>query len=406
MEEYYDKIPPYVILSHTWGPDSEELTFRDVERGKINKPGTGPDKLRGCCRQARQEGYRYAWIDTCCIDKTNMVELGEAINSMFRWYEQASCCYVYMADVSSADNPHQHDSMFRSSRWFRRGWTLQELLAPKHLRFYSSDWRSLGSKRTLSTVIENITGVPRSILLGTVKLPAASVAQRMSWAARRDTKREEDQAYCLLGIFDVTMPMIYGEGGERAFLRLQEQIMNRTRDDSILAWGIDPNESPTSEPAQVAIGRILAAAPSDFANSSRIVCRYQSHGLLPLPELSGGGLRVSLPVHTTPAGRTVGLLCCGPEHNMEHVVGIPLAPAASGAVDEYIRPWGCAAVLQPKPAQASARLIYIRNDIHRAITTAGRSQRYLAYGASAGTLSEREGEHRHSLDFHPDLDVS
>src|SRR5436190_21736523 len=114
MEEFYDKIPPYVILSHTWGPDSDELTFRNVEEGKIDKPGIGSIKLQGCCRQARQDGYGYAWIDTCCIDKTNLVELSEAINSMFRWYKQASWCYVFMSDVPSDDNPRKNGSKFRS----------------------------------------------------------------------------------------------------------------------------------------------------------------------------------------------------------------------------------------------------------------------------------------------------
>ena len=379
MEEFYNNIPPYVILSHTWGRDSEELTFRDVEGKEIDKPGIGSIKLRECCRQARQDGYGYAWIDTCCIDKTNIVELGEAINSMFRWYKQASWCYVYMSDVPSDDNPRRSGSKFRSSRWFGRGWTLQELLAPKDLRFYSSEWRSLGTKGELSEVIESVTGVPRPILIGITELYAASVARRMSWAARRDTKREEDLAYCLLGIFGVTMPMIYGEGGEQAFLRLQEQIMKTTRDDSILAWGIDTNQSPTNDSAQIVTGRILAARPFDFANSKHIVSRHQSAAFKDSMELSSGSLRAYLPVHTTPAGRTVGLLRCGPDYDMEQVVGIPLAQAGSESVDEYIRPKGYAAVLQPKFTQdVSTRLIYISNSHEANMTTDG-SQRYLLY---------------------------
>src|SRR3569833_150318 len=295
MEEFYDTTPPYDILSHAWGPDIEELTYQDVKGKENDKPGIGSIKLHGCCRQARQDGYRYAWIDTCCIDKTNLVELGEAINSMFRWYKRASWCYVYMSDVPSDDIPRRSSSKFRSCRWFGRGWTLQELLAPERLRFYNSEWRPLGTKGELGAVIEKVAGVPQPILVGITKLHAASVARRMSWAARRVTKREEDLAYCLLGIFDVSMPMIYGEGSEKAFLRLQEQIMKTTRDDSILAWGIHANEPP-NDSAQIIAGRILAAAPSDFANSGRIISHPQFTASMHSMELSGGGLRVYLPV--------------------------------------------------------------------------------------------------------------
>lgn len=133
-----DKVPPYAILSHTW-KDDEELSFRDIEEGKINKPGIGSVKLQRCCKQAERDGLGYTWIDTCCIDKTDSVELGEAINSMFRWYRKAFICYAYLSDVPGDDNPRNLGSEFRKSRWFKRGWTLQELLAPQSLHFYSSD---------------------------------------------------------------------------------------------------------------------------------------------------------------------------------------------------------------------------------------------------------------------------
>ena len=214
LEEFSEEdAPPYAILSHTWGNDSEELTFRQVVNGETDKGNLGSIKLRGCCRQAQKEDLGYAWIDTCCIDKTNLVELSEAINSMYRWYNRAAVCYAYLADVPDNDDPPRPGSKFRSSRWFQRGWTLQELLAPKHLRFYNAEWRSIGTKGTICTVIKNITRVPQQYLLGIASLHSASVAQRMSWAAQRRTKRAEDIAYCLLGIFNVTMPMIYGEGG-------------------------------------------------------------------------------------------------------------------------------------------------------------------------------------------------
>ncbi|EHK16130.1 uncharacterized protein TRIVIDRAFT_130613, partial [Trichoderma virens Gv29-8] len=237
LEEFSEgSIPPYAILSHTWGKDSEELSFREMENGKIGTLDPGITKLQGCCQQAVKDGLGYAWIDTCCIDKTNLVELSEAINSMFRWYNRASVCYAYLSDVPGGDDPSKLGSKFRTSRWFQRGWTLQELLAPKHLQFYNSEWKCIGTKGTISNLIKNITLVPRPFLLGIAELHAASVAQRMSWAAQRQTKRPEDRAYCLLGIFGIAMPLIYGEGGEQAFFRLQEQIMKTTRDDSILAW--------------------------------------------------------------------------------------------------------------------------------------------------------------------------
>ncbi|PTB72073.1 HET-domain-containing protein [Trichoderma longibrachiatum ATCC 18648] len=265
LEEFLeDSIPPYAILSHTWGSDSDELTFRQVENGEIDKQTLGSIKLRGCCQQAQKDGLGYAWIDTCCIDKTNLVELSEAINSMYRWYSRASVCYAYLSDVPDNDVPPRPGSKFRSSRWFQRGWTLQELLAPKLVRFYNSEWRSIGTKGTICAVIKNITRVPQQYLLGITSLHGASVAQRMSWAAQRQTKRAEDMAYCLLGIFNVTMPMIYGEGGEQAFFRLQEQIMKTTRDDSILAWGL--SDGPR-KPAMDDKGELMGVADLDQTES-------------------------------------------------------------------------------------------------------------------------------------------
>ncbi|GAB1312649.1 hypothetical protein MFIFM68171_02859 [Madurella fahalii] len=387
LEEFLDyKTPPYAILSHTWGGDVEELTFRDVEERRIDKPGVGSVKFRGSCQQAEKDGLGYVWIDTCCIDKTNLVELSEAINSMFRWYRRASLCYVYLSDVPGDDDPRKPMSKFRTSRWFGRGWTLQELLAPKKLKFYNSGWGYLGNKGTMRTLIEKITGIPRQILLGITELYSASVAQRMSWAAGRDTKRKEGLAYCLLGIFGVTMPMIYGEGGNQAFLRLQDQIMRTTRDDSILAWGLSTEDAPARDPGHVdegTAGRILATAPSDFANSRRIVCRQQSSGSLNSLDISGGRLRLHLSLLTTSAGGTVGLLNCGPEHDPQQVVGIPLAQTASGASDEYVRPRGCHTVLQPITASSvPPRLIYIRNDSQRK-ESAGAKQQYWLYDEDA-----------------------
>ncbi|KAL7790944.1 hypothetical protein V8C37DRAFT_410556 [Trichoderma ceciliae] len=365
LEEFLDyRAPPYAILSHTWGDDCDELSFRDVEDGNIDKPGVGSVKFQGCCQQAEADGLGYAWIDTCCIDKTNLVELSEAINSMFRWYQRAKICYAYLSDVPSDGNPRKRGSdRFQRSRWFQRGWTLQELLAPKTLRFYSSEWRYLGTKGSLSASITKVTGIPRQFLLGIARLDSASVAQRMSWAAHRDTNRKEDLAYCLLGIFDITMPMIYGEGGDRAFFRLQEQIMRTIRDDSILAWGLGLHETFASDSGLAFTGRILAAAPSDFANSGNIIRRERSLTFTSSVEMSGGNLRAYLSLFTTPAGQIIGLLNCGPEDDLQQVIGIPLIKLTTGSSEEYARPRGCYSVLQPATVSgAIPKPIQIKHD--------------------------------------------
>ncbi len=220
------------------------MSFQDLKSGNTNGPGY--QKLLGCCNKSRREGFRYTWIDTCCIDKSSSAELSEAINSMFSWYSKAQVCYAYLSDVDGlgSDNPGQPSSSFWQSRWFRRGWTLQELLAPLEVVFFNKDWVEIGTKTTLASVISSITRIaPRALdrpLCGSERVPHPchrhSVAEKMSWAAFRETTREEDRAYSLLGLFDVNMPLLYGEGGEKAFARLQQEIMKQSSDDSILAW--------------------------------------------------------------------------------------------------------------------------------------------------------------------------
>jgi hypothetical protein len=222
-----DKTPPYAILSHTWG--AEEVSFVDlVDRSGRSKAGYR--KILFCGKQAARDDLRYFWVDTCCIDKRNNTELTKAINSMFRWYRNAAKCYVYLSDVStSASNVSAEmcqsawEADFRGSRWFTRGWTLQELLAPASVAFYSSQGKHLGDKQSLAGVIYEITGIPIRALHGH-SLGAFSVVERMAWAAKRQTTEEEDGAYCLLGIFNIFMPLIYGEGKESARKRLRKEI--------------------------------------------------------------------------------------------------------------------------------------------------------------------------------------
>jgi hypothetical protein len=221
-----EDIPCYAILSHTWGADGDEVTFNDLQNGS-GKSKAGYAKIRFCGEQARKDGLQYFWADTCCIDKANHTELSEAIASMFRWYRDAVKCYVYLSDVSvhNDDNSQTErtwESAFRKSRWFTRGWTLQELIAPKSVEFFSREGECLGNKITLERQIHEITQIPIAALRGT-SLSHFSVDERMRWAEKRDTKRKEDKAYCLLGIFNVFIPLIYGEG-ENACIRLKEEI--------------------------------------------------------------------------------------------------------------------------------------------------------------------------------------
>lgn len=230
-DDLLEDIPPYAILSHTWGPDKEEVTFKDITDGS-GRDKAGYVKINFCANQARQHELGFIWVDTACIDKTNQVELSEAIVSMYRWYANATKCYVFLSDVSgckrdSARNVQQWEPALRKSRWFTRGWTLQELLAPQVVEFYSREGVRLGDKQSLEHIIFEVTGIPETVLCGGCLFDVDPV-ERMRWASKRETKRVEDRAYCLLGIFDVSMPVIYGEG-ERAFDRLKDEIARSYR---------------------------------------------------------------------------------------------------------------------------------------------------------------------------------
>jgi hypothetical protein len=231
-----DKIPRYAILSHTWG--EQEVAYKDLQNNKDIEDVDarlkgGYQKIFFCATQARRDGLDYFWVDTCCIDKANNAELSEAINSMFCWYQRASTCYVYLSDVSVSDKISDAEAFpiawrkdFRSSRWFTRGWTLQELLAPPSVEFFCEQGKRLGTRVSLQQEIHEITQIPIAALRGH-SLRDFSVEDRMDWAGKRTTTREEDKVYCLLGIFGVFLPLIYGEGEAYAKLRLKEEIQKR-----------------------------------------------------------------------------------------------------------------------------------------------------------------------------------
>jgi len=227
VERIGNNIPRYAVLSHTWGADEEEVTFRELLDG-TGKTKAGYRKIRFCGKQAVNDNLQYFWVDTCCIDKSSSTELSEAINSMFRWYRDAARCYVYLSDVSVSGSVgdeffRRWEPAFKGSRWFTRGWTLQELIAPASIEFFSKEERRLGDKQSLEPTLHEITGIAIQALRGS-PLCYFSVDERMSWAAKRKSKREEDEVYSLLGIFDIHMPLIYGEGRKKALVRLRKEI--------------------------------------------------------------------------------------------------------------------------------------------------------------------------------------
>jgi hypothetical protein len=227
LTEFFDDIPEYAILSHRW--EAGEVTFADLMNG-TGKDKTGYGKIEFCGKQARSDGLKYFWVDTCCIDKSSSNELSEAINSMFCWYQKSARCYVYLSDVSIRERKASDtsaectwESAFRASKWFTRGWTLQELLAPRSVEFFSWERNRLGNKGTLEQQIYEITGIPATALRQH-SLSQFEVDERFSWAKSRQTTRREDKAYSLFGIFNVQMPLLYGEGEVKAFQRLREAI--------------------------------------------------------------------------------------------------------------------------------------------------------------------------------------
>jgi hypothetical protein len=218
-----DRLPPYAILSHTWGP--EEVTFADLTSGCAQRKA-GYRKIEFCCEQAALDKLQYFWVDSCCINKESSAELTEAINSMLRYYHGAVKCYVYLSDVSASTSGASQSAWeadFRRSKWFTRGWTLQELLSPACVEFYSAQHQRLGDKESLYPIIHDITKIPVEALRGQ-PLDTFSIEVRMKWAAGRQTTKDEDRAYCLLGVFNIFMPLIYGEGKDSALRRLQREL--------------------------------------------------------------------------------------------------------------------------------------------------------------------------------------
>ncbi|RPD75483.1 hypothetical protein L226DRAFT_545375 [Lentinus tigrinus ALCF2SS1-7] len=232
----------YAILLHVWEDVDHTQSFHDIRAIHARCVVSGEDphslvteKVCRFCLIAEQAGYEWIWLDTCCIDKTSSTELSEAINSMWAWYQDAGICYAYLCDVGDDDDPQVSDSEFRRSKWHTRGWTLQELIAPREVIFLSKGWFAIGSKISLVAVVAEITKIDDTVLAQTYmfSLSRCSIARRMSWVSRRQTSRIEDRAYSLLGILGISMPIIYGEG-RHSFTHLQIEILRHTQDHMLV----------------------------------------------------------------------------------------------------------------------------------------------------------------------------
>ncbi|KAI1777267.1 HET-domain-containing protein [Hypoxylon cercidicola] len=288
LKQFHREITPYAILSHVW-VDREEVSFREfIDMGPSTKTKSGYRKIRNACNIAKLDGIDWMWIDTNCIDKSSSAELTEAINSMFNWYRHSTACYAYLDDVPHLDwsQPVETLLYFRQSHWFLRGWTLQEMIAPPRLEFYSQQWRKIGDRNDLAGQISVITGIETPLLhASTEDLQQVSVAKKMSWAAR--TTRVEDIAYCLLGIFDVNIPLLYGEG-PKAFMRLQEEIIKSCNDHTIFCWSRNG-----SVPAEWT--SMLAPSPAAFLDAGHYMPVHAWD--VPMPcSMTNLGVSISLPV--------------------------------------------------------------------------------------------------------------
>ena len=302
-----EPFPEYAILSHRWG--DQEVSFQELEAG-LGTEKDGYQKITTFCAKARNRGFKWCWVDTCGIDKTSSAELSEAINSMYKWYEMSAVCFVYLPDVTAQILRDGSFSFrgFGSSSWFTRGWTLQELIAPHCVEFYNSEWIYVSDKLSRADKLSDITGVDEGVLLGTSPVRASSIAKIMSWASKRVTTRKEDTAYCLLGLFGIHMPLLYGEG-ERAFIRLQEEILKQPSDQSLFAWNPVDEASNSASSKKDPICGIFAPSPACFAETGDIV---------PLPgywdtesTLTNRGVRLRMPFKCDKSNNNfIGILCC------------------------------------------------------------------------------------------------
>jgi len=342
---------------------------------------TGWFKIENACRLALSFGLCYVWIDTCCIDKSSSAKLQEAINSMFRWYELANICFAYLADVSASEDLSVEGSSFRRCRWFKRGWTLQELLAPIEVAFYDKTWKPISTRGNITDLIGAITGIRPLYLSYAYRregmchtLSTVSVAERMSWMDRRETTRPEDLAYCLLGIFDINMPMLYGEGS-KAFQRLQEEIMKKSDDNTLLSWGYQELCSNWLLEEE----SLLAPHPCSFRGCRDIEpCSMEGFNAASF-SMNQRGLQMNVPIRFDLTHQLLAymILSCSPrletecfpeESTLKTFVAIPLISASAckefqrgqgTQKGEYLRPKWCRPTLVSEEFLSQAKSISI-----------------------------------------------
>ncbi|KIJ62086.1 hypothetical protein HYDPIDRAFT_114928 [Hydnomerulius pinastri MD-312] len=283
-----EEIGKYAIFSHRWLPIGEiifgkisgEITLAHLAGLCTPSELGGLEKLRQFCTKARELGCSLAWADTCCIDKTSSSELDEAIRSMFRWYRSAHICVIYLAGSTALED-------MEDDAWFKRGWTLQELLAPARIKFFSKDWEPLCQSENdklnpeITRRIERKTTIPESQLRDFQPAPH-DIPIRMAWAANRVTTRVEDRAYSLIGIFDVNLIIAYGEG-KSAFGRLMEAIYQKRPHYEVFLWERRPADDHAS--------RAFPASPESYLS-------YDG------PELSDRAFKADDPTNRVWAGRS------------------------------------------------------------------------------------------------------
>lgn len=366
--EFFDnsEAPPYATLSHTW--DGDEVTFEDFHDVEKRQAKQGWQKIRATCRIAQDDGLGYAWVDSCCINKQSSAELSEAINSMFTWYGLSRECYSYLSDYERAGEQGS-EQQITACRWFTRGWTLQELIAPSTIKFYDKNWAFVGTRADLSHQISKLTHINKEILTNTTFkylrgiLDSYTIATRMSWAASRTTRRPEDGAYSLLGIFGISTPMLYGEGGEKAFMRLQEEIIKDSNDMSIFAWKQAPSHTviyhADTNTTSAQLRGILARSPLEFLNA-----QYNMNNQINIPEyaVTNKGLRMETKLESLDSGRFLMPLNCFSRSNgspqLRSCLCIILQPQSDGT---YVRaePERLHEVAYDKPHYPIGQTIYI-----------------------------------------------
>jgi hypothetical protein len=345
-------VSKYAILSHVWG--QSEVTFQEMLGDPMERPPSltmrpGYKKIKNACAQAFQDEFEHIWIDTCCIDKTSSAELSEAINSMYLWYRDSTVCYAYLEDA------------FETSKWFKRGWTLQELIAPPDVVFYNYQWEYIGEKSSLQAEISEITGISESVLLQYFDPPGAegkneiTIAEKMSWASERVTTRIEDTAYSLMGIFGIYMPILYGEK-ENAFYRLQREIIRSSDDQTIFAWGVNQSGCST-------FSGLFANSPRDFRGCAK-VRRTNTLNQFFKPDVSpyaitNIGMRIQLPLISLPLKATAAILDATLDG---HIIAISLTKGSKPGDPEWWMRGSCYQLPQGNHflSRAKNRTIYVK----------------------------------------------